>query len=124
VVTLGRIPGPLRHAATALFIVAGITTAGRPAGAETIRVASTTSTENSGLLDAIIPQFTEATGIAIDVEFPRLKSRHARRQRVVTRGKITDFEIAGESATNEIIFVDTNQVFVADVPIVHGDGEI
>lgn len=30
-------------------------------------LATTTSTENSGLLDALIPQFTEATGIAIDV---------------------------------------------------------
>lgn len=40
-----------------------------PARAEEKRflLATTTSTENSGLLDAIIPQFTEATGIAIDV---------------------------------------------------------
>lgn len=40
-----------------------------PANADDKRflLATTTSTENSGLLDAIIPQFTEATGIAIDV---------------------------------------------------------
>ncbi|MEM9717269.1 MAG: substrate-binding domain-containing protein [Pseudomonadota bacterium] len=35
--------------------------------AEFITLASTTSTENSGLYDAILPQFTEATGIEVRV---------------------------------------------------------
>jgi tungstate transport system substrate-binding protein len=36
-------------------------------GAETIRFASTTSVDNSGLLGAILPQFTRETGIAVQV---------------------------------------------------------
>ena len=32
-----------------------------------IKLATTTSTDNSGLLDALIPPFTEATGVAVDV---------------------------------------------------------
>lgn len=38
-----------------------------PALAETIRVASTTSTEASGLFDHILPRFTAATGIRVRV---------------------------------------------------------
>ena len=34
-----------------------------------ITLASTTSTENSGLFDAIIPTFTEATGITVNTAF-------------------------------------------------------
>ena len=35
--------------------------------AQTIRLASTTSVDNSGLLAAILPQFTKATGITVHV---------------------------------------------------------
>ena len=37
------------------------------AQADRVRLATTTSTENSGLLDAILPAFTEMYGIAVDV---------------------------------------------------------
>jgi len=48
--------------AAALFAVPCV-----PAKAETIRVASTTSTEASGLFDHILPQFTKKTGITVRV---------------------------------------------------------
>src|SRR3954451_20423987 len=35
--------------------------------AQTIRLASTTSVDNSGLLAAILPQFTKATGVTVHV---------------------------------------------------------
>ena len=35
--------------------------------AQTIRLASTTSVDNSGLLAAILPKFTEQTGITVHV---------------------------------------------------------
>lgn len=38
-----------------------------PSGQETIILASTTSVDNSGLLSAILPKFTQATGIAVHV---------------------------------------------------------
>jgi len=40
---------------------------GEPEGARSIRMATTTSVENSGLLDALLPAFLEATGIRADV---------------------------------------------------------
>ena len=41
--------------------------AGAAREAQTIRLASTTSVDNSGLLAAILPQFTKATGITVHV---------------------------------------------------------
>ena len=40
------------------------------AGSETIKMSTTTSTENSGLLDVLLPEFTKDTGIVIKV-FPK-----------------------------------------------------
>src|SRR4051812_9429945 len=51
-------------AVTAGFPVSG-QAANRPA--QTIRLASTSSVDNSGLLGAILPQFTSETGIAVQV---------------------------------------------------------
>ncbi len=51
--------------ALALFAVAFATAA--RADTPAITLASTTSTENSGLLDHLLPRFTEATGIAVRV---------------------------------------------------------
>lgn len=52
------------------LILAGVTTLGLAMSAqaeEYITLASTTSTQNSGLFDAIIPKFKEATGIDVRV---------------------------------------------------------
>jgi tungstate transport system substrate-binding protein len=50
-----------------IFLVVGVLTA-VPAKAETrIRCASTTSTQNSGLLDYLLPIFEKKTGIKVDV---------------------------------------------------------
>ena len=51
----------LRTLALALALASG------PARAEAITMQSTTSTQNSGLLDAILPLFEEATGIEVRV---------------------------------------------------------
>lgn len=40
------------------------------AGSETIKMSTTTSTENSGLLDVLLPEFTKDTGIMVKV-FPK-----------------------------------------------------
>jgi tungstate transport system substrate-binding protein len=53
-----------------LIVAALIRLTGTPAAAQeehTIRLASTTSVVNSGLLAAILPRFTKATGIAVQV---------------------------------------------------------
>ena len=50
----------------AVFLAAAMT-ASAPALAETIRVASTTSTEASGFFDYLLPRFTAATGIRVRV---------------------------------------------------------
>ncbi|MDE0254602.1 MAG: substrate-binding domain-containing protein [Rhodospirillaceae bacterium] len=50
----------------AVFLAAAVT-ASAPALAETIRVASTTSTEASGFFDYLLPRFTAATGIRVRV---------------------------------------------------------
>lgn len=50
----------------AAFLAAVLTIAA-PALAETIRVASTTSTEASGLFDRLLPEFTALTGIRVRV---------------------------------------------------------
>ena len=47
--------------------VAAVLTTSAPSLAETIRVASTTSTEASGLFDYLLPRFTAATGIGVRV---------------------------------------------------------
>ncbi len=49
------------------FLLAAAITASAPSLAETIRVASTTSTEASGLFDHLLPRFTAATGIRVRV---------------------------------------------------------
>ena len=53
-----------------LAIAASVLPGAAPAAAQearTIRLASTSSVDNSGLLAAILPQFTKATGIAVHV---------------------------------------------------------
>jgi len=55
----------LRFAAA--FVLALVVLAPASAAEKRFLLATTTSTENSGLLDAIIPQFTADTGIGIDV---------------------------------------------------------
>ena len=57
-----------------------------------IILASTTSTDNSGLFDAIIPQFTEATGIEV---------------RVVAVGTGQAFEIARRGDADSLLVHDT-----------------
>ena len=59
-------PAECRRLIAALFILAGIATAAA-GGSGHIIVQSTTSTQNSGLLDHILPSFTEATGIDVRV---------------------------------------------------------
>ena len=53
-----------------LAVAASVLPGAPPAAAQearTIRLASTSSVDNSGLLAAILPQFTKATGIAVHV---------------------------------------------------------
>ena len=53
-----------------LAVAASVLPGAAPAAAreaQTIRLASTSSVDNSGLLAAILPQFTKATGIAVHV---------------------------------------------------------
>lgn len=66
-----------------------------------ITLASTTSTENSGLFDAIIPTFTEKTGIEV---------------RVVAVGTGQAFEIARRGDADSLLVHDTagEEKFVAD----------
>ncbi|WP_081136923.1 substrate-binding domain-containing protein [Halomonas sp. BC2] len=66
-----------------------------------ITLASTTSTENSGLFGAILPVFTEATGIDV---------------RVVAVGTGQAFEIARRGDTDSLLVHDTagEEQFVAD----------
>ncbi|RTR06577.1 substrate-binding domain-containing protein [Halomonas nitroreducens] len=66
-----------------------------------ITLASTTSTENSGLFDAIIPQFSEASGIEV---------------RVVAVGTGQAFEIARRGDADSLLVHDTagEERFVAD----------
>lgn len=58
-------PSPIRLVLSLLLTLA--VAAPAIAAEKRFLLATTTSTENSGLLDAIIPLFTEATGIGIDV---------------------------------------------------------
>jgi tungstate transport system substrate-binding protein len=58
--------GPL-SVVSGLMLVASIVVAAPGAEDRSIVLQSTTSTANSGLYDAILPQFTEATGIQVNV---------------------------------------------------------
>lgn len=71
------------------------------AGDDYITLASTTSTENSGLLDAIIPKFTEKTDIDV---------------RVVAVGTGQAFETARRGDVNSLLVHDTvgEEQFIAD----------
>ena len=53
--------------AVALSVVAGCREEGQPAETVTIRLATTTSTENSGLLDVLLPAFKAESGITVQV---------------------------------------------------------
>lgn len=77
------------------LILAGLTTLGFALSAqadEYITLASTTSTQNSGLFDAIIPKFKEATGIDV---------------RVVAVGTGQAFEIARRGDADSLLVHDT-----------------
>jgi tungstate transport system substrate-binding protein len=77
------------------LLLAGITSLGLAAGAyadDYITLASTTSTENSGLFNAILPQFEEATDIDV---------------RVVAVGTGQAFEIARRGDADSLLVHDT-----------------
>jgi tungstate transport system substrate-binding protein len=80
---------------TLTLVLAGLTTLGLAAGAyadDYITLASTTSTENSGLFNAILPQFKEATDIEV---------------RVVAVGTGQAFEIARRGDADSLLVHDT-----------------
>ncbi|MCL7945546.1 substrate-binding domain-containing protein [Marinobacter sp. ATCH36] len=80
---------------TCALILAGVTSMGLAASAfadDYITLASTTSTENSGLFDAILPQFENATGIKV---------------RVVAVGTGQAFEIARRGDADTLLVHDT-----------------
>jgi tungstate transport system substrate-binding protein len=77
------------------LVLAGVTSMGLAAGAyadDYITLASTTSTENSGLFGAILPQFEEATDIEV---------------RVVAVGTGQAFEIARRGDADSLLVHDT-----------------
>ncbi|OJA04009.1 substrate-binding domain-containing protein [Halomonas sp. QHL1] len=90
---------------TTAFIAAGalgLTFSGTLMAADAyITLASTTSTENSGLFDAILPTFTEETGIDV---------------RVVAVGTGQAFEIGRRGDADSLLVHDTagEELFVAD----------
>lgn len=89
---------------TLTLALAGLTTLSLAGGAyadDYITLASTTSTENSGLFDAILPQFEKATGIKV---------------RVVAVGTGQAFEIARRGDADSLLVHDTagEQRFVAN----------
>ncbi|AOY89077.1 sulfate transporter [Marinobacter salinus] len=89
---------------TLTLVLAAITTMGLALSAyadDYITLASTTSTENSGLFDSILPQFEEATGIEV---------------RVVAVGTGQAFEIARRGDADSLLVHDTvgEQRFVAN----------
>ena len=80
---------------TLALVLAGVTTMGLVASAyagDYITLASTTSTENSGLFDAILPPFEEATGIEV---------------RVVAVGTGQAFELARRGDVDSLLVHDT-----------------
>ena len=84
---------PPRPFATIALALAALSGAGLvQASDEYIVLASTTSTDNSGLFDAIIPRFTEATGINV---------------RVVAVGTGQAFEIARRGDADSLLVHDT-----------------
>lgn len=77
------------------LVLAGVTSMGLAFGAyaeDYITLASTTSTENSGLFDAILPKFKDATGIEV---------------RVVAVGTGQAFEIARRGDADSLLVHDT-----------------
>ena len=62
-----RISRAFRRLAVALALAAMLITGAVHGQPHSITVASTTSTQNSGLFDWLLPQFTEATGIEVQV---------------------------------------------------------
>ncbi|MBE0488554.1 MAG: substrate-binding domain-containing protein [Halomonas sp.] len=81
-----------RIALTAIGILGLSLTAQAQDGERYIVLASTTSTDNSGLFDAILPTFTEATGIEV---------------RVVAVGTGQAFEIARRGDADSLLVHDT-----------------
>lgn len=81
-----------RSALTAITILGLSLSAHAQDGEPYITLASTTSTENSGLFDAIIPQFTDETGIEV---------------RVVAVGTGQAFEIARRGDADSLLVHDT-----------------
>ena len=80
---------------TLTLILAGVTSIGLATGAyadDYITLASTTSTENSGLFDAILPQFEDASDIQV---------------RVVAVGTGQAFEIARRGDADSLLVHDT-----------------
>ena len=57
----------MRFWATALLCLAAFTSTAQAQDAKTIRLATTTSTENSGLLSYLLPKFKSETGYTVDV---------------------------------------------------------
>ena len=77
------------------LVLAGVTSMGMALSALAdgyITLASTTSTQNSGLFDAILPQFEDATGIDV---------------RVVAVGTGQAFEIARRGDADSLLVHDT-----------------
>lgn len=93
----------MKNAIASLAVGAvGLITSGSLMAADNfITLASTTSTENSGLFDAIIPAFAEETGIAV---------------RVIAVGTGQAFEIARRGDVDSLLVHDTlgEQQFIAD----------
>src|SRR5258708_18901638 len=62
----------------------------------TITVASTTSTEQSGLFGYLLPRFTSATGIGVKVVAVGTRQELALRQRGDARVVVVDDKVAGQ----------------------------
>src|SRR5690554_7080538 len=80
---------------TLKLVLAGVTAMGLALSAHAedyITLASTTSTENSGLFDSILPKFEEASGIAV---------------RVVAVGTGQVFELARRGDADSLLVHDT-----------------
>jgi len=93
-----------RHLAAAGLLLGAVSLSGAALAeqeAPSITLASTTSTQNSGLFDAIVPQFTDATGIEVHV---------------VAVGTGQAFEIARRGDADSLLVHDTagEETFVAD----------
>lgn len=64
-----NIPSALKNGLMALTLVSAValsaTSIARAADPSVLRLATTTSTQNSGLLDILIPSFEEASGLSV-----------------------------------------------------------